>query len=181
MAVVIIVLVLIIILAIIFFNQIVSEENMVKNAFSTVDVVLKKRYDIVPNLVEIVKKSFEHESEVLEKVTSIRTEAMNTTDANLAVETDNKFDSALKSVFVVAENYPDLKASHNFLALQEELLMIENELLAARRTYNAAVTEYNTTIQSFPTNLVAKMMKREPKKLFVVNDEVRNAINLKIN
>ncbi len=180
MAVVIIVLVLITILSIVFFNQIVSEENMVKNAFSTVDVVLKKRYDIVPSLVEIVKKSFEHESEVLEKVTSIRTEAMNTTDANLAVETDNKFDSALKSVFVVAENYPDLKASHNFLALQEELLMIENELLAARRTYNAAVTEYNTTIQSFPTNIMAKMMKKMPKKLFVVNDDVRNAINLKI-
>ncbi len=180
MTVIIIVLVLIIILAIIFFNQIVSEENMVKNAFSTVDVVLKKRYDIVPSLVEIVKKSFEHESEVLEKVTSIRTEAMNTTDANLAVETDNKFNSALKSVFVVAENYPDLKASHNFLALQEELLMIENELLAARRTYNAAVTEYNTTIQSFPTNILAKMMKKMSKKLFVVNDDVRNAINLKI-
>lgn len=180
MAVVIIVLVLITILSIVFFNQIVSEENMVKNAFSTVDVVLKKRYDIVPSLVEIVKKSFEHESEVLEKVTSIRTEAMNTTDANLAVETDNKFDSALKSVFVVAENYPDLKASHNFLALQEELLMIENELLAARRTYNATVTEYNTTIQSFPTNILAKMMKKMPKKLFVVNDDVRNAINLKI-
>lgn len=180
MTVIIIILVLIIILAIIFFNQIVSEENMVKNAFSTVDVVLKKRYDIVPSLVEIVKKSFEHESEVLEKVTSIRTEAMNTTDANLAVETDNKFDSALKSVFVIAENYPDLKASHNFLALQEELLMIENELLAARRTYNAAVTEYNTTIQSFPTNILAKMMKKMPKKLFVVNDDVRNAINLKI-
>jgi LemA protein len=180
MTVIIIVLVLITILSIVFFNQIVSEENMVKNAFSTVDVVLKKRYDIVPSLVEIVKKSFEHESEVLEKVTSIRTEAMNTTDANLAVETDNKFDSALKSVFVVAENYPDLKASHNFLALQEELLMIENELLAARRTYNAAVTEYNTTIQSFPTNIMAKMMKKMPKKLFVVNDDVRNAINLKI-
>ena len=180
MTVAIIVLVLIIILSIVFFNQIVSEENMVKNAFSTVDVVLKKRYDIVPSLVEIVKKSFEHESEVLEKVTSIRTEARNTTDANIAVETDNKFDSALKSVFLVAEKYPDLKASHNFLALQKELLMIENELLAARRTYNAAVTEYNTTIQSFPTNIIAKMMKKMPKKLFVVNDDVRNAINLKI-
>ena len=129
--------------------------NMVKNAFSTVDVVLKKRYDIVPSLVEIVKKSFEHESEVLEKVTSIRTEAMNTTDANLAVETDNKFDSALKSVFVVAENYPDLKANQNFSELSEELRNTENKISFARQFYNDTVLSYMNKIEMFPSNIIA--------------------------
>ena len=159
------------------YNGVVSLSEEVDNKFATIDTMLQRRADLIPNLVEVTKGYAKHESETLIKVVNERNKVQNM--SSLAKEED-KISSSVKSLFAVAENYPDLKASHNFLALQEELLMIENELLAARRTYNAAVTEYNTTIQSFPTNILAKMMKKMPKKLFVVNDDVRNTINLKI-
>ena len=159
------------------YNGLVRTKKKVEQERATIDVYLTQRFDLIPNLVEVTKGYAKHESETLIKVVNERNKVQNM--SSLAKEED-KISSSVKSLFAVAENYPDLKASHNFLALQEELLMIENELLAARRTYNAAVTEYNTTIQSFPTNILAKMMKKMPKKLFVVNDDVRNTINLKI-
>lgn len=161
------------------FNQIVKENNLVKKAFSTVDVYLKKRYDLVPNLVEIVKGHAAHEKEVFENIANARTRAMESKNDEDSVKNDNELNKALKSLFMVAEQYPNLKTNQSFVELQKKLTDIEDELAAARRTYNAAVTEYNTTLQSFPTNLMGKIMRKKQKELFVVNDDIRNAINMK--
>ena len=169
----------ILLVIILLFNQIIREENAVKNAFSTVDVLLKKRYDLIPNLVEIVKGHASHEKEVFENISQIRNKLVNTQDAELAVKSDSELNFALKELFMVAEEYPNLKTNTSFLELQKNLLLLEDELSAARRTYNAAVTEYNITLESFPTNIVANLMQKTKKALFTVTDDVRNVINLK--
>lgn len=180
MLIIVAIVVVLVILVTLFYNQIVREENMVKNAFSTVDVILKKRYDVVPNLVEVVKGYASHEKELLEKVTECRMEGINAQNNNKAVEADNAFSKTLKSVLAIAENYPDLKASENFLNLQKVLLSLEDELSAARRTYNAAAVEYNTTIESFPTNIFAKVMGKKQKALFTISNDAKISINVKL-
>lgn len=161
------------------FNQIIKEDNFVKKSFSTVDVYLKKRYDLVPNLIEVVKEHVMHEKEIFEKVADARTKALESNDADETVRFDNELNMAIKNLFLLTESYPHLKTNQSFIELQKKLTCIEDELVAARRTYNAAVTEYNTTLESFPTNLMGKLMRRKIKELFVVNDDVRNVINTK--
>lgn len=173
-----IVLIVIALFIILLFNQIIREENDAKKAFSTVDVFLKKRYDLIPNLVETVKGHAAHEKEVFENIANARTKAVNSSDANAVVKADGELNSALKSLFMVAEQYPNLKTNASYLELQKNLLLLEDELSAARRTYNAAVTEYNVTLESFPTNIVAKMMNKKQKELFTANDDVRNSIKI---
>lgn len=161
------------------FNQIVRENNLVKKAFSTVDVYLKKRYDLVPNLVEVVKEHAKHDKEVFENIANARAKALQSTSEDESVKNDNELNKAMKSLFMVAEQYPDLKSSTSFVELQKKLSDLEDELAAARRTYNAAVTEYNTTLESFPTNIMGKIMRKKQKELFVVSDDIRNVINMK--
>ena len=174
-----IIIILVVLFLIWMFNQIIRENNLVKKAFSTVDVYLKKRYDLVPNLVEIVKGHAAHEKEVFENITNARTKALESTNEDETVKNDNELNKAMKSLFMVAEQYPNLKTNESFIELQKKLTDIEDELAAARRTYNAAVTEYNTTLESFPTNLMGKLMRKKQKELFVVNDDIRNVINMK--
>lgn len=174
-----IILVLLLLVLIFIFNLIIKEDNLAKKAFSTVDVYLKKRYDLIPNLVEVVKGHVEHEREVFEKIANIRATGVESKDESITVRTNNELNDAMKSLFMVAEKYPNLKTNESFLELQKKLSGIEDELAAARRTYNAAATEYNTTLQVFPTNLVGKIMRRKTRELFVVDDSVKNAINLK--
>ncbi len=161
------------------FNQIVRENNLVKKAFSTVDVYLKKRYDLVPNLVEVVKGHAEHDKEIFENIANARAKALQSSSEDESVKNDNELNKVMKSLFMVAEQYPDLKSNTSFIELQKKLTDLEDELAAARRTYNAAVTEYNTTLESFPTNIMGKLMNKKQKELFVVNDDIRNAINMK--
>lgn len=174
-----IILIIVLLLLIWMFNQIVKEDNLVKKSFSTVDVYLKKRYDLVPNLVEIVKGHAAHEKEVFENIANARTKAMESKTEEESVKSDNELNKALKSLFMVAEQYPNLKTNQSFVELQKKLTDLEDELAAARRAYNAAVTEYNTTLEAFPTNLMGKLMRKKQKDLFVVNDDIRNAINMK--
>ena len=174
-----IIVILVILILIWMFNQIIKENNLVKKSFSTVDVYLKKRYDLVPNLVEIVKGHAAHEKEVFENIANARTKAMESKTEEDSVKLDNELNTALKSLFMVAEQYPNLKTNQSFVELQKKLTDVEDELAAARRAYNSAVTEYNTTLESFPTNLMGKLMKKKQKELFVVNDDIRNAINMK--
>lgn len=174
-----IILILVILIIIWMFNQIIKENNLVKKSFSTVDVYLKKRYDLVPNLVEVVKGHAAHEKEVFENIANARTRAMESKTEEDSVKSDNELNKALKSLFMVAEQYPNLKTNQSFIELQKKLTVLEDELAAARRAYNAAVTEYNTTLESFPTNLMGKLMRKKQKELFVVNDDIRNAINMK--
>lgn len=161
------------------FNQIVRENNLVKKAFSTVDVYLKKRYDLVPNLVEVVKEHAKHDKEVFENIANARAKALQSASEDESVKNDNELNKAMKNLFMVAEQYPDLKSSESFVELQKKLSDLEDELAAARRTYNAAVTEYNTTLESFPTNIMGKLMRKKQKELFVVSDDIRNVINMK--
>ncbi len=171
-------LVIILALFILLYNQIIREQNQVNNSFATVDVFLKKRYDLIPNIIEVVKGHVEHEKEVFENVAGIRARALNSTVADETVKIDGELNTALKSLFAVAEQYPNLKTNESFLQLQKNLLNIEDELAAARRTYNAAATEYNITVESFPTNLIAAMISKKKKELFSVTDEVKNVIHI---
>ena len=173
------VIIFIVLVVIWMFNLIIRENNLAKKAFATVDVYLKKRYDLVPNLVEIVKGHAAHEKEVFESITKARAKALESNTEDETVKNDNELSEAMKSLFMVAEQYPNLKTNQSFIELQKKLTDIEDELAAARRTYNAAVTEYNTTLESFPTNLMGKIMRKKQKELFVVNDDIRNVINMK--
>ena len=179
MIIVAIIALVIILIFILLYNQLIRERNQVNNAFSTVDVILKKRYDLIPNLVETVRGYGEHEKEVFEKVTSLRATAMNSKEKNEVVKLDNEISQGISKLLLLAERYPDLKASNNYLKLQESLEQIENELSAARRTYNAADTEYNISIESFPTNIVSKIFGMKKNELFVIDDSIRK--NLKVD
>ncbi len=170
---------LVVIAFIFIFNQIVREENTAENALSSVDVYLKKRCDLIPNLVEVVKGSAAHEQTVFENIAAARTNAMNAKKDKEMVAADNQVNGALKDIFMLAEAYPNLQANSAFVQLQQSLNKIEDELAAARRTYNAAATEFNVTLEAFPTNLVAKLFRKKQKELFNATDDSRNSMNVK--
>ena len=142
----------------------VSIKNQVEEAFSTMDVYLKKRYDLIPNLVETVKGYATHESETFTKVTAARTAAMNATSIDEKIANENALSGTLKSLFAVAEAYPQLQANTNFLDLQQQLKTLEDEIANSRKYYNAVVRTMNTKVESFPSNLVASIFgfKKQP-------------------
>ncbi len=145
------------------YNGLIRSKNRVDEAYSDIDVQLKRRYDLIPNLVETVKGYLTHERETLVKLTEARTSAMRLNDkagATLAdkEQAENMLSSTLKSLFAVTENYPDLKASQNFLQLQDEISDTENKIQASRRFYNGNVRDFNTKLQVFPTNLIANSL-----------------------
>ncbi len=164
----------IIVLALIWFvavyNGLVRLKNRVEEAWSDIDVQLKRRYDLIPNLVETVKGYAKHEKELFENVTKARSQAMNAQDPHAKAEAENMLSSTLKSLFAVSENYPELKASDNFAKLQDELSDTENKIQAARRFYNGQVRDFNTKIQLFPTNLIAGMLGFVEREFFEVDD-----------
>jgi len=140
------------------YNGFVTLTNRVKEAWSDIDIQLKRRYDLIPNLVETVKGYAAHEAGTLENVTEMRTRAMNAPAGTAEkAQAEDMLSGALKSLFAVAENYPNLKANENFLELQKQLEDTENKLQAARRFYNSVVQDLNTRLQSFPSNLVGNM------------------------
>lgn len=152
------------------YNTLIRMKNLVEEGWSTIDVQLKKRYDLIPNLVETVKGYAKHESGTLEKVIAARNAAMTASgDAKLAAE--NALSGTLKSLFALQESYPDLKANTNFIDLQNQLKQIENEIASARRYYNGTVKEFNNKIQMFPSNLVAGMMHLEKRAYFELDSE----------
>jgi LemA protein len=139
------------------YNTLVRLANNIKNAFADIDVQLKARFDLIDNLVSTVKGYATHEKSTLEQITWARTSFLWAKTPEQKMHADGLLTGALKSLFAVSENYPDLKANQNFLLLQQELSDIENKIAATRRYYNASVNEYNTAIQSFPTNIIAKI------------------------
>lgn len=136
------------------YNGLIKLRNRVDEAWSDIDVQLKRRYDLIPNLINTVKGYASHEKEVFEKVTEARTRAMNAGTTNEKAEAENMLSGTLKSLFAVSENYPDLKANQNFLELQRELTDTEDKIMASRRFYNGNVRDFNTKIQVFPNNLL---------------------------
>ena len=140
------------------YNSLIRRRNQVQEGWADIDVQLKRRYDLIPNLVETVRGYMQHEDRVLTQVTEARNLAMKAENATTRAQAENALTGALKSLFAVAENYPDLKASANFLQLQDELSDTENKIQAARRFYNGQVRDFNTAIQVFPTNLMASSL-----------------------
>lgn len=153
------------------YNTLIIRRNRVDEAWSDIDVQLKRRYDLIPNLVETVKAFAKHESKVFKEVTEARASAMQAKTPKEHAKAENMLTDALKSVFAVAESYPDLKSSQNFLQLQDELSDAENKIQAARRFYNGNVRDFNTKIQVFPTNLVAGTLRFNKREFFEIKDE----------
>ena len=147
----------IVLFAIALYNGLVRQRQEVKNAWSQIDVQLKRRYDLIPNLVETAKGYIKHERETLEKVIQARNQAMGATGVAEKAQAENALTGTLRNLFAVAEAYPDLKANTNMLALQEELTSTENRIAFARQFYNDRVMGYNTSLQTVPTNIVASL------------------------
>lgn len=148
------------------FNRLVVLKNRTKEAWSDIGVQLKRRYDLIPNLVETVKGYAAHEKELLEKVTQARASAMQAQGMQSKAQAENMLSDTLKSLFAVSENYPDLKASANFLELQRELADTENKIQAARRFYNTNTRDLNIAVEVFPTNMFAGMFGFKQMELF---------------
>ncbi len=148
------------------YNGLVKLRNTSEQAWSDVDVQLKRRYDLVPNLVETVKGYASHEKDTFEKVVQARNQAMQATSPGDKAQAENFLQSTLKSLFALAEAYPDLKANQNFIQLQTELSNIEEQIQLARRYYNAVVRDLNTKIESVPSNIVANMFNFQKKEFF---------------
>ena len=163
------------------FNSLVRLRNRAKEAISDIDVQLKRRFDLIPNLIETVKGYMQHEKSVLENVTKARGAVMNMS-ANNPLDRDNaekQLSSTLKTLFAVSENYPDLKANANFLDLQRELADTENKIQASRRFYNTMVMDLNTKVQSFPTNMIAKWLGFSEEKFFETSGAEREVVKVK--
>lgn len=162
------------------YNGLIKSKNRTDEAWSDIDVQLKRRYDLIPNLVETVKGYATHEQGTLQKVIEARNSAMGQTGHDSAkAEAENALSSTLKSIFALAESYPDLKANQNFLKLQDELSDTENKIQAARRFYNGNVRDFNTKIQVFPTNLVNSLLKFKQYDFFEATTEEKEVVQVK--
>ncbi|NQV93433.1 LemA family protein [Candidatus Kaiserbacteria bacterium] len=157
------------------YNRFVTLVNRAKEAWADIDVQLKRRYDLIPNLVNTVKGYAAHESETLAKVTEMRAKAMGAGGLEEKGQAENMLTGALKSLFAVSENYPDLKANENFVELQRELSDTENKIQAARRFYNGNVRDLNTALESFPQNIVGNIFKFSVQEFFALGDDEQDA------
>ncbi|HSL57840.1 MAG TPA: LemA family protein [Acidimicrobiales bacterium] len=170
--------VVLVIFVIMTYNKLVSLRNRIENAWAQIDVQLKRRYDLIPNLVETVKGYASHESETLEKVIQARNMAVSAEGVHDQAQAENMLTGALKSLFAVSEAYPDLKANQSFLQLQEELTGTEGRIAYARQFYNDTVYKYNTQIQSFPAVILANMFRFTEREYFEADDESRGPVNV---
>jgi len=166
--------------AIAIYNSLIRKKNDVENAFAYIDVMLRKRYDLIPKIVDAVKAYMTYERELLTEITKLRVQALseNLTDEDRVI-IENKLGRQLADLIIAVENYPDLKASTNFLQLQGTLNEVEEQLAASRRAFNAAVTLYNNSIEVFPSNIVASMMNYKRRTLFEIPDARREEITAK--
>lgn len=160
------------------FNGLVAARQKVKEAWSGIDVQLKRRYDLIPNLINTVKGYAAHESKTLENVTAARAAAIAVPDGKIAEQSkaENMLSGTLKSLFAVSENYPDLKANENFLSLQNQLAETEDQIASSRRIYNGNVTVLNTKIESFPSNIVAGVHHFEISEFFELDESEKEAV-----
>ena len=171
-----------IIYAVALYNKFIYQDNLCQEAWSGIDVQLKRRYDLIPNLVNTVKGYAAHENEVLARVTELRNQAMAAQDLTKKNELEGELTSTLKTLFALSESYPELKANQNFIVLQNSLMEIEDNLQNARRYYNATVRNFNVLVDSFPSNILARKFKFTKKEYFEVeNDLERKNVEVKIN
>ena len=168
--------VLLIIFAISIYNSLVGLRNQVKNAWSQIDVQLKRRHDLIPNLIETVKGYMNHERGTLENITNARSKAVSAQGVSEKAKAEAQLTEAIGKFNLVVENYPDLKANQNFLALQEELTSTENKISFSRQNYNDQVLFFNNKIQMFPSNIVANMFSFKQEVFFEVEDKAERAV-----
>lgn len=159
------------------YNGLIKLRNWVQEAWSQIDVQLKRRHDLIPNLVNTVKGYAKHEEETLEKVIQARNQLISGSPQE-RIEADNQIQQSLKSIFALSESYPDLKANQNFLNLQEELTTTENKVAYSRQLYNKTVADYNIKRESFPTNIIANMFNFKKENLLEIPDENREVPNV---
>lgn len=176
--IILIIIAVVVLFLVLLFNSLVRLRNQVKNAWGQIDVQLKRRNDLIPNLVETVKGYMKHEKQVLTEVTNARAAVMSATTPKGKAHASNMLSDTLKSLFAVAENYPTLKANENFLQLQEELTGTENKIAYSRQFYNDMVMRFNTKIQVFPNNLFAKMMGFHQEQQFEATAEERKHVKV---
>jgi LemA protein len=169
----------IVLLLILLYNSLVGKKNQVATAFSSIDVLLKKRFDLIPNLTNMVKRYMQHEADVLTRVTEMRSKSLSgqMTDTETVVM-DQEVSSALGKIMVAVENYPDLKASENFINLQASLNEVEEQISAARRAYNASVKDYNNALEMFPSSIVARLMGYQQKVFFEISTQERQNVDV---
>ena len=176
------VIVLLIVCVILVYNSLVRKRTTVESAWSNIDVQLQRRYDLIPNLVESVKAYAKHEKDIFERIAALRTSFQNATSPKEIETIHQEMNVAVKRLFAIAENYPDLKASQNFLMLQESLAGTENRIAYSRYNYNHSVMSYNTAIQTFPGILIVKPFGFVAKEFFEVEDsEMRDAVQVKFD
>jgi LemA protein len=176
-----ILLVIVIIVAALFwitYNTLVTKRNRVKNGWAQIDVQLKRRYDLIPNLVETVKGYAQHERELFEKVTQARASAISAKTVSDTAKANNALSETLKSLFAVAENYPTLKANENFLRLQEELSATENKIAFARQFYNDEAMSYKITIEKFPSNIIASIFGFKPEDFYSIPEGEKEPVKV---
>ena len=170
------VVVLLVLYGIVIFNSLIRLRNRAEEGFSDIDVQLKRRHDLIPNLVETVKGYAAHERGVFENVAATRSAAVSAQGPEAQAQAENALTGALRQLFAVAENYPDLKASQNFLELQNQLTDTEDKIQAARRFYNMTVRDLNIKIQSFPSSIIANMKKITDREFFEIDDPADRAV-----
>ncbi|OHD97175.1 MAG: LemA family protein [Sulfurimonas sp. RIFCSPHIGHO2_12_FULL_36_9] len=180
MSIPLIILIVLALILVLMYNSLIAKKNQVENIFASVDTVLKKRYDLIPNLVASVSKYMEHEKSLLEEVTKLRAEATkpDISDAH-KIALDAKISSALGSIMVAVENYPELKANENVMHLQHTLHEIEEQISAVRRAYNQSVTDYNNAIEMVPTSFMASLMNYRRKQVFEIVENERKNVDVK--
>lgn len=161
------------------YNNLIRRRNRVDQAYSTIEVQLTQRYDLIPKLVETVKQYMGHERSLLEEITRLRTRAVNATGPAAKIQADNELSRAMGQLNVQLENYPQLRASDNFVQLQRSLNEVEEQLAAARRAYNGAVIDYNNAVQTFPSSIIAGSMNFGTRQVFVAEEHKRGDVDMK--
>lgn len=174
-----VILAIVVFAAISIYNSLIGKKNQVENAEASIDVMLKKRFDLIPNMVESVKAYMAHESSLLSELTALRTQAQSGgLEGEQKVVLDKQMNAAMSRFNIAVENYPDLKASENFVMLQRTINEVEEQISATRRAFNAAVTDLNNAIEMFPSNLFASRMNLKQRALFEIPQEEKQNVNL---
>lgn len=160
------------------YNGLIKSKNYVKEAFSTMDVYLKKRWDLIPNIVEVVKGYAKYEQETLSKVTELRTSAYDGMTVDKKISINEQITTGISKIIAISENYPELKANESFIQLSNELINVEKDIENSRKYYNGTVRNYNNKIQMFPSNIIASVFGFKEEKMFEVNSEEKNNVKV---
>lgn len=172
------IIVLLVIYVFITYNGLIKSKNYVKEAFSTMDVYLKKRWDLIPNIVEVVKGYAKYEQETLSKVTELRTSAYDGMTVDKKISINEQITTGISKIIAISENYPELKANESFIQLSNELTNVEKDIENSRKYYNGTVRNYNNKIQMFPSNIIASLFGFKEEKMFEANSEEKNNVKV---